>query len=356
MPAVSVIIPNYNHAQFLRRRIESVLRQTYTDFEVILLDDCSTDESHSILSEYANDQRVRVAFNTVNSGSSFKQWNRGVRLAEGRYAWIAESDDYADERFLEKLVPVLDGEPSAVLAYCRSWKVLANGEISGTWPDQNGKRWTANFRADGREECENYLIRGNSIPNASAVLFRREVYEEVGGADENLVLCGDWKLWVAMALKGTIVYLAEPLNYYRFHDASVRQKSQHTGVGPLEYLELIRWMSQRITPSDAARRRLSGDAFAIWNPTVDVLTRTAPELALRVIYQFLALSGPRCVEPSVLANIWLTVAGIHYRQHRPGKAILSAARAVLVRPIVAGRPVKRLLTRLAGSFRKPLLP
>src|SRR5882762_3314790 len=67
MPKVSVIIPNYNHARFLRQRVESVLAQTYQDFEVILLDDCSTDDSRSILSEYAADPRVRIELNDKNS-------------------------------------------------------------------------------------------------------------------------------------------------------------------------------------------------------------------------------------------------------------------------------------------------
>src|SRR5580698_2020180 len=117
MPTVSVIIPNYNHARFLRRRIDSVLSQTFQDFEVILLDDCSTDESRSILALYSADPRVRIEFNETNSGSTFKQWNKGVRLARGKYVWIAESDDYADARLLERLVAVLDNQPEATFAY-----------------------------------------------------------------------------------------------------------------------------------------------------------------------------------------------------------------------------------------------
>jgi glycosyltransferase involved in cell wall biosynthesis len=351
MPKVSVVIPNYNHARFLRRRIESVLRQTYQDFEVILLDDCSTDESRSILSDYANDPRVTTEFNTVNSGSTFKQWNKGVRLARGEYVWIAESDDYADERLLEKLVPLLDAEPNMVLAYCKSWRVREDDQIIGTSPHQDEKRWRADFRADGREECRNYLIRGCTIPNASAALFRREVFVRVGGADESMVLCGDWKLWLAMTLAGKITYLAEPLNYYRFHETSVRQKSERLGVGPLEHLRVIRWILERVTPPDAVRRKLSEDAFSLWTTTLDALAQREPEVALRVIDEFLQLSGARCVGRPMLANTWLTVAGIHYRQGRPGRAIVSVGRAVLVRPIVAGRPVKRALTRLAREFK-----
>ena len=123
MPKVSVVVPNYNHARFLPKRIESILRQTYQDFELILLDDCSTDDSRTILSQYASDPRVRLEFNQVNSGSTFKQWNKGVRLAQGKYVWIAESDDYAEPRLLERLVAILEADATVAYAYCRSWRV-----------------------------------------------------------------------------------------------------------------------------------------------------------------------------------------------------------------------------------------
>ena len=354
-PKVSVVVPNYNHARFLPRRIDSILGQTYQDFELILLDDCSTDESRSILSKFADDPRVRIEFNVVNSGSTFKQWNKGVRLARGEYVWIAESDDYADERLLQKLVQMLDAEPSSVLAYCRSWQVSAEGQISGFLDshhtDLDPRRWTADFLVDGREECQNYLIQRNTISNASAVLFRREVYVRVGGADESLVLCGDWKLWAAMALTGRIAYLGEPLNYYRFHDTSVRAKSERSEVGRVEYLQVIHWILQRVTPSDAIRKRLCEIIFSLWAPAVDVLEECEPDAALRIIDELLRLAGSTGVDRSVLANTWLKAAGIHYRQGRPGKALAAAGRAVLVRPIIAGRPVKRGLTRLVAAFK-----
>ena len=131
VPIVSVVVPNYNHSRFLRRRIDTILSQTFQNFELILLDDCSTDDSRSILSSYAGDSRVTIEFNKTNSGSTFKQWNKGVRLARGKYVWIAESDDYADERLLERLVTRLEENPSSVLCYCRSWRVSADGELCG---------------------------------------------------------------------------------------------------------------------------------------------------------------------------------------------------------------------------------
>src|ERR1700733_15685962 len=91
MPKVSVVIPSYNHARFLRRRIDSILQQSYQDFELILLDDCSPDNSREILTSYVDDPRVRIEFNTTNSGSTFKQWNKGGGLAHGGKLWFAES-------------------------------------------------------------------------------------------------------------------------------------------------------------------------------------------------------------------------------------------------------------------------
>jgi glycosyltransferase involved in cell wall biosynthesis len=257
MSTVSVIIPNYNHARFLPKRIESVLQQTFQDFELILLDDCSTDDSRSIIYRYAVDPRVRIELNQVNSGSPFKQWNKGVALARGEYVWIAESDDYADERFLEKLTARLDAEPSAAFAYCRSWRVSLEDRSDGfvdTWTvsDQQRRRWTENYCADGAAECRNYLVRLNTVPNASAVVFRRAVYQRIGGADESLLLCGDWKLWAAMALTGKIVYLAEPLNYFRCHDASVRSVAHKNGMVVAEMIRVRWWILDQVTRPELA--------------------------------------------------------------------------------------------------------
>ena len=279
MPKVSVIVPNYNHARYLRRRVDSVLGQTFQDFELILLDDCSTDESRSVLSSYAGNPRVRIEFNEVNSGSTFKQWNKGVRLARGEYVWIAESDDYADPQLLERLVSRLDAEPNAVLCNCRSWLISGDGELSGFLDsylaDLDTHRWTADFSGDGREECRKYLVRRNTVLNASSVLFRKEVYERVGGADESLVFCGDWKLWASMALAGgRIAYVGQPLNYYRSHEMTVTAKSQQIGIDAVEYLQVIHWILQRVTPTEATRKKVCDDLFQVWHPRV--LTNRIP--------------------------------------------------------------------------------
>src|SRR5206468_9731239 len=117
MPTVSVVVPNYNHARYLRRRIDSILSQTYQDFELILLDDSSTDNSREILDSYLDNAKVRIEYNDKNSGTVFKHWNKGVRMACGQYIWMAESDDYADPRFLARMVPILEVQTEVTFAY-----------------------------------------------------------------------------------------------------------------------------------------------------------------------------------------------------------------------------------------------
>ena len=294
---VSVIVPNYNHARFLRQRIESVLGQTYQDFELILLDDHSTDESRAILEQYASDSRVRIEFNTANSGSPFKQWNKGVRMARGKYVWIAESDDYAERQLLERLAGILDTDPAVAFAYCRSWRVTEDDRKDGFGDFYlaylDGSRWTTDYCADGRDECRDYLIQRNTVPNASGVVFRREIYERIGGADESLCLCGDWKLWAAMALSGKVAYVAEPLNFFRFHEASVRSKTTNDSRDIAEHLRVIRWLSEQVTPTEAVREKLCERYSFHWVPAM-MSTHVSPALKRSI------LNDVRAIDPHAL--------------------------------------------------------
>ena len=123
--------------------------------------------------------------------------------------------------------------------------------------NQDTDKWANDFDADGHEECSNYFVRFNPVFNASSVLFRKEVYDRVGGADETLRSCGDWKLWAAMALQGRIAHVKEPLNYYRVHGRNVTEESMRGGLAAAEYLRVIRWILSEVTPTEAARQKLS---------------------------------------------------------------------------------------------------
>src|SRR6266496_360731 len=158
MPKVSVIVPNYNHGRFLERRLASIRDQTFTDFDVFFLDDASTDESREVYNRFAaDDSRLRGMFQQRNSGNVFVQWNRGVRATRGEYVWIAESDDMADPRLLQRLVAVLDRHPNVGLAYCLSLLIDEHDQLLGSsqsWLDSvHPTRYRSDFVANGREEC-----------------------------------------------------------------------------------------------------------------------------------------------------------------------------------------------------------
>ena len=118
-----------------------MLNQTYRDFEVIILDDCSTDNSVEIIREYLSSDKIsQMVVNEKNSGSTFLQWEKGLSLARGKYIWIAESDDYADPAFLETLISLLEKTPGSSVAYSYSYLVDENGHILPE--DWDRSHWT----------------------------------------------------------------------------------------------------------------------------------------------------------------------------------------------------------------------
>lgn len=228
MPSVSVILPNYNHSQFLKKRIDSIINQSFQDFELIILDDCSTDSSKEIIEAYRSNLKVtNVVYNQTNSGSTFKQWKKGIELARGKYVWFAESDDYAHPHFLERMVPLFDRENDTGLLFCNSHIINVSGEIIGntnTWGEAyipaQGKGKTTFF--NGYRFCIDHLFLLCRIPNASAVLFTRAlVVNNIHWIDGSLRNSGDWKLWIHFALHANLVWLNEDLNYFRKHVANV---------------------------------------------------------------------------------------------------------------------------------------
>lgn len=228
MPSVSVIVPNYNHERYLRQRIDSILAQTYSDFELILLDDMSVDKSVELLQEYKNHPKVRaLVVNEQNSGSTFKQWEKGIGLAQGKYIWIAESDDWAEPQLLERLVPLLERNENIGVAYCQSFQADAQGNIIGNyehWTQYlHPSLWKSDFVQNGLEHIQHYLCQKNTLPNASAVLFRKSLIEKVMPLDTSYRICGDVKVWFDLLLRSDIAYVSTPLNYFRFHAQNVRE-------------------------------------------------------------------------------------------------------------------------------------
>jgi glycosyltransferase involved in cell wall biosynthesis len=225
LPRVSVIVPNYNHAPFLVRRLRSILDQTYQDFELIVLDDASSDDSLAIIRDCLGSHPYHLVVNERNSGSTYRQWDKGLSLARGEFVWIAESDDVAEPTFLEKMVAALD-QGDVAISYCQSLCIDAEdrvfGNIKGWTDDYTPHLWASDFVLNGNFFCVSFLAIKCVIPNASAVLFRRKLYASPFSIMENIHLIGDYLLWAEMAMRGRVAHVASPLNQYRFHPQTVR--------------------------------------------------------------------------------------------------------------------------------------
>ncbi len=243
MPKVSVIIPNYNHAPYLPKRIESVLAQTFRDFELLILDDCSPDNSREIITSYAlQHPEIKTHFNEKNSGSPFAQWNKGSEMAKGEYLWFAESDDFCEPTLLETLVPLLDKNPNAGMAYCQTYLVDEQGEIKNSYQKNlefiyETDAWQKPFVKSGKDACREWLLFHNPIPNASGALIRKSAFIEAGMADMTMKLNGDWYLYARLLAKNDLAFTPELLNYFRVHDQTQRQRANVDGT---VYQEIIR--------------------------------------------------------------------------------------------------------------------
>jgi glycosyltransferase involved in cell wall biosynthesis len=269
MPKVSIIVPNYQHANYLEQRLNSIAAQTFKDYELILLDDASTDGSLQILQKYsAKFANCQLAINSENSGSPFKQWNKGVEMATGEYLWFAESDDFADPHLLETLVPLLDQQPSIGIAYGQSMLVNEEGAPINSY-SKNLKFlfktdvWEADFHVSGAQACEDWLFFHNPIPNASGALLRKSTYLKVGGGDPTMRLNGDWYLYAKMLLESDLAFSKNQLNFFRVHAQTQRSKSRKRAS---VYRELIRinTLLREALPNTKVAADKAMDEFANW--------------------------------------------------------------------------------------------
>lgn len=248
---VSVIIPNYNHAAYLPQRIETVRQQTLSEIEMIILDDCSTDNSRAIIEQHAlNDSRVRTFFNAHNSGSPFKQWAKGLAQAKGDYIWIAESDDYAELTFLEKTVRMLNQNLNAGVAYSQSWLADDTGKII----DSCRNLYTTvgpTGMYPGQQLIETHMAGANLIPNASAAVFRRGLALQMDDSYQQFRFSGDWWFWCQLLAVSDLIYIDEELNYFRSHPQKITvaaHLNQTFVIETLQVLGLLRakgWISEQ---------------------------------------------------------------------------------------------------------------
>lgn len=230
-PLVSVVVPCYNHVKYLRRRLDSIYHQTYRNYEVILLDDSSTDGSQDIIREYAKrySENTRVCLNEKNGGRPFLQWRKGIDMANGELAWIAESDDSCELNYLEEMVrPFSDS--IVMLAFSNMMIVSANEQRAHSLNSEESYAVAAaTFAKDGLAyEC--LLI------NVSGTVFRKPavIPDEVIDLCSNIKVASDWLFYLWISKGGCIAHVASTSNYFTKHEGST---SYHYGGSERYFVE-----------------------------------------------------------------------------------------------------------------------
>lgn len=203
---VSIILPNYNHSAFLQKRLDSILNQTHQDFELIILDDASTDTSFTILENYKNHPKVsHFIVNQQNSGSPFKQWKKGLELAKGNIIWIAESDDYCDLNFLETQLRYLESNEVSVAK-----TIIYNKEKFGKELKHPA------FKNKTKTILENEQILYCPILNVSAAVFKMIDKEKLAKAKfSEYSIIGDRVFYHEFFNGQSIVFNDNTHNYFR---------------------------------------------------------------------------------------------------------------------------------------------
>lgn len=249
---VSVIVPNYNYGKYLRKRLLSILKQTYPIHELIVLDDASTDGSAEmarsmVLDLNAQNPNLNVRFvgNKKNSGKAMLAWRQGLELATGDYVWIAEADDLCSRRFLEEVMKGFD-DPNVVLSYSESMIINSMGVMMAPnfrWSRDKEKsgHYKKSYIKSGRTEIEEIMAIRCTIPNVSAVVFRKDA---IRAKDLERALefsqVGDWYLYAKVLENGKISYNRKALNKFRIHGGSKTAESKKNSK---HYKEVL-WMHE----------------------------------------------------------------------------------------------------------------
>lgn len=265
-PLVSIVFTSYNHKEYLKQALDSLVNQTYPNLEIIIVDDCSTDGSQEILKEYAHFPNIDLKLQTQNSGSYVKASNFGASFAKGEYILFAQCDDFAEADQVEVLLQVFENNPSVGVVFSKSNLVDENGAVFAN-------DFTGREKSFKKAVKENGLIKGSKmkeflsfscvIPNLSAALIKHDLFKEINGLSDKYLVVADWEFWLDLTEKTDFYYVLRPLNYFRQHAttirSSIKMKTQIVEIYKMFYNHISK---NQLTPIQKHKIKLG--AGAVW--------------------------------------------------------------------------------------------
>lgn len=232
-PTVSVIIPTYNRANYVQQAVESVLNQTYKDYEIIVIDDGSTDDTKLSLEKYAD--RVKYIYQENQKVAAAR--NNGIRHSQGKYIAFLDSDDLWLPQKLERDIAYFEAKPQVGLVYSN---VIY-------FSDEGADLYTRRMKSPSGDVLEKIII--DNFVVTSTVIVGRECLDRVGFFNEDLDLASseDWEMWVRIASLYPFGYVNEISTKSRIHDYSLMRNPEGMERSILKGLEII-WTNEALLP------------------------------------------------------------------------------------------------------------
>jgi glycosyltransferase involved in cell wall biosynthesis len=263
---VTAVVASYNHAEFLVQRMESLIAQTHRDLEILVIDDCSTDNSVEVLRKYQSHPKVTLIIREQNGG-----WvtvsNQGVEMATGEFILFANCDDDCDPSMIQRLVAAMRAHRTAGMAFCRSVLVDEHDNLLGDDFAVRERSFRVRCSTDtllSGAETSRFLLHSCVIPNLSAALFRRECFASVGNLSSSYRVCCDWDLFFRIAARYDVAYIAEPLNRFRQHSSTIRSVTKERVVYE-EYFRLLLGQIHVLDLTWAERSRYRLHVMYLWS-------------------------------------------------------------------------------------------
>lgn len=295
MPRATIVIPCYNYGRFLRECVDSVLAQTFEDWEAIVIDDASVDETPAVMAGFT-DPRLTCLRHAENVGH-IATYNEGYQMARGEFVVMLSADDRYKPDYLRRTIALFDAHPKVGLVYTPCEQIDANGKSLGSRPIPH--------KQDGVHDELRWLMFDNYIPH-SAAIARRCTLDDVGLYDPRYPRAGDWELWLRIGMKYKIGVVAEPLYDYRLHSVCGTFVPSYPQAAEQEAVEIVhRYLEHPALPAYV-----------------------------------------RAMRPAILARLSLSCANFRFLRRDIGGGLKAITQATRLHPASAFRP-----RRIAGLVR-----
>lgn len=224
-PLVSIVFTSYNHVEFLKQALDGLVNQTYSNIEIIIIDDCSTDGSQEVLKEYQNTKNVKLILKEENSGSYVLASNFGATFAKGDYILFAQCDDFSETNQIELLIKSAEENLSCGVVFSSSNLVDEKGIVFSN--DYAGREHKFKKLVDKTpivpgEIMTKFLTFSCVLPNLSAALIKHDLFKKVNGLSDSFIVVSDWEFWLKLSELTNFYYIRTPLNNFRQHGTTIR--------------------------------------------------------------------------------------------------------------------------------------